>query len=124
MQLQGDGPVRLLVVECTDKLELRAMALWDAARDESPRQYDAIVLLGVMVDDLVTAAGSDQEALDESLDVVVVGGDAVRPLDIEDAGRARPRCAAAVTVRLHRGGPSCRWRRRGAAPLRRRDRVR
>lgn len=32
MQLQGDGPVRLLVVECTDRLALRAMAQWDAER--------------------------------------------------------------------------------------------
>jgi len=32
MQLQGDGPVRLLVVECTDALHLRAMAQWDAVR--------------------------------------------------------------------------------------------
>jgi len=32
MQLQGDGPVRLLVVECTEALELRAMAQWDAER--------------------------------------------------------------------------------------------
>jgi molecular chaperone Hsp33 len=31
-QLQGDGPVRLLVVECTAALELRAMAQWDAQR--------------------------------------------------------------------------------------------
>ena len=32
MQLQGDGPVRLLVVECTDALALRATAQWDEAR--------------------------------------------------------------------------------------------
>jgi molecular chaperone Hsp33 len=32
VQLQGDGPVRLLVVECNDALELRATAQWDAAR--------------------------------------------------------------------------------------------
>jgi molecular chaperone Hsp33 len=32
MQLQGDGPVRLLVVECTDTLGLRATAQWDADR--------------------------------------------------------------------------------------------
>lgn len=32
MQLQGDGPVRLLVVECTDALDLRATAQWDAER--------------------------------------------------------------------------------------------
>lgn len=32
MQLQGDGPVRLLVVECTDALDLRATAQWDAGR--------------------------------------------------------------------------------------------
>ena len=32
VQLQGSGPVRLLVVECTDALELRATAQWDAQR--------------------------------------------------------------------------------------------
>jgi molecular chaperone Hsp33 len=32
VQLQGDGPVRLLVVECNDALELRATAQWDAER--------------------------------------------------------------------------------------------
>ena len=32
MQLQGSGPVRLLVVECNDALELRATAQWDAQR--------------------------------------------------------------------------------------------
>jgi molecular chaperone Hsp33 len=32
VQLSGDGPVRLLVVECTDALDLRATAQWDAAR--------------------------------------------------------------------------------------------
>lgn len=32
VQLSGDGPVRLLVVECTDALALRAMAQWDAER--------------------------------------------------------------------------------------------
>lgn len=31
-QLQGDGPVRLLVVECTDTLAMRAMAQWDPER--------------------------------------------------------------------------------------------
>ncbi len=31
-QLQGDGPVRLMVVECTDALGVRATAQWDAAR--------------------------------------------------------------------------------------------
>lgn len=31
-QLSGDGPVRLLVVECTATLGLRATAQWDAAR--------------------------------------------------------------------------------------------
>ena len=35
VQLSGDGPVRLLVVECTDSLGLRAMAQWDAERTES-----------------------------------------------------------------------------------------
>ncbi len=32
MQLQGDGPVRLLVVECTQSFGLRAMAQWDQER--------------------------------------------------------------------------------------------
>lgn len=32
VQLQGDGPVRLMVVECTDALGVRATAQWDAAR--------------------------------------------------------------------------------------------
>ena len=32
MQLQGDGPVRLLVVECTEALGLRATAQWDGER--------------------------------------------------------------------------------------------
>jgi molecular chaperone Hsp33 len=32
VQLQGDGPVRLLVVECTDTLDLRATAQWNAER--------------------------------------------------------------------------------------------
>lgn len=32
MQLSGDGPVRLLVVECTDALGLRATAQWDGER--------------------------------------------------------------------------------------------
>jgi len=32
VQLQGGGPVRLLVVECSDALELRATAQWDAER--------------------------------------------------------------------------------------------
>ena len=35
VQLQGDGPVRLLVVECNDALELRATAQWDAQRTEA-----------------------------------------------------------------------------------------
>ena len=32
VQLSGDGPVRLLVVECTDALALRETAQWDAER--------------------------------------------------------------------------------------------
>jgi molecular chaperone Hsp33 len=32
VQLQGDGPVRLLVVECDQGLSLRATAQWDGAR--------------------------------------------------------------------------------------------
>ena len=35
VQLSGDGPVRLLVVECTDALALRATAQWDAERAQS-----------------------------------------------------------------------------------------
>jgi molecular chaperone Hsp33 len=32
VQLQGDGPVRLMVVECSDALGVRATAQWDAPR--------------------------------------------------------------------------------------------
>ena len=32
VQLQGEGPVRMLVVECNDALELRATAQWDTER--------------------------------------------------------------------------------------------
>jgi len=32
VQLSGDGPVQLLVVECNDALELRGMAQWDGGR--------------------------------------------------------------------------------------------
>jgi molecular chaperone Hsp33 len=32
VQLSGDGPVRLLVVECSDALQLRGMAQWDGDR--------------------------------------------------------------------------------------------
>ena len=32
VQLSGDGPVRLIVVECNDALQLRATAQWDAGR--------------------------------------------------------------------------------------------
>ncbi|MCC6194555.1 MAG: Hsp33 family molecular chaperone HslO [Burkholderiales bacterium] len=35
VQLQGDGPVRLLVVECSASLGLRAMAQWDAERTQA-----------------------------------------------------------------------------------------
>lgn len=35
VQLQGDGPVRLLVVECTDALEMRATAQWDCERTDA-----------------------------------------------------------------------------------------
>jgi len=32
VQLSGDGPVRLIVVECNDALQVRATAQWDAGR--------------------------------------------------------------------------------------------
>jgi len=32
LQVAGDGPVRLAVVECTDRLDVRGTAQWDAAR--------------------------------------------------------------------------------------------
>jgi molecular chaperone Hsp33 len=35
LQLVGDGPVRLIVVECRPKLALRAMAQWDEGRVEA-----------------------------------------------------------------------------------------
>ena len=38
VQLQGSGPVRLLVVECNDALELRATAQWDEQRTAAAGQ--------------------------------------------------------------------------------------
>lgn len=42
VQLQGDGPVRLLVVECDHLLKLRATAQWDAARVAALAQTAAL----------------------------------------------------------------------------------
>lgn len=47
VQLAGDGPVRLLVVECTDALELRATAQWNEARVAAlPREASLSELSG------------------------------------------------------------------------------
>ena len=47
VQLSGDGPVRLLVVECTDALELRATAQFDADRVGAlPRDASLAALSG------------------------------------------------------------------------------
>lgn len=42
IQIQGHGPIRLLVVECTNALELRGVAHWD----ELPQSVDLEQLLG------------------------------------------------------------------------------
>ena len=46
VQLQGDGPVRLLVVECTPTLALRATAQWDADAAALPARRFARELAG------------------------------------------------------------------------------
>lgn len=46
VQLQGDGPVRLLVVECDASLTLRAMAQWSDEIDRLPRDASLAVLAG------------------------------------------------------------------------------
>lgn len=47
VQLSGDGPVRLLVVECRDALDLRATAQWDEARVAAlPREASLAALSG------------------------------------------------------------------------------
>lgn len=46
VQLQGDGPVRLLVVECTADLTLRATAQWNAAAEALPRDASLAELSG------------------------------------------------------------------------------
>jgi molecular chaperone Hsp33 len=47
VQLSGDGPVRLLVVECTDALDLRATAQWNDARVAAqPRDASLAMLAG------------------------------------------------------------------------------
>jgi molecular chaperone Hsp33 len=46
-QLAGDGPVRLAVVECSDALDLRATAQWDARRtDALPQDATLAALAG------------------------------------------------------------------------------
>lgn len=46
VQLQGDGPVRLLVVECTADLTLRATAQWNDAALALPRDASLAELAG------------------------------------------------------------------------------
>ncbi len=46
VQLQGDGPVRLLVVECDARLTLRATAQWSDAVDALPAGADLVTLAG------------------------------------------------------------------------------
>ena len=46
VQLQGDGPVRLLVVECTADLTLRATAQWNAAAEALPPDASLAELAG------------------------------------------------------------------------------
>ena len=46
VQLQGDGPVRLLVVECGADLTLRAMAQWNAAAEALPPDASLALLAG------------------------------------------------------------------------------
>jgi molecular chaperone Hsp33 len=45
LQIAGDGPVRLAVVECTGKLDLRATAQWDEARVRSHGDAATLVAL-------------------------------------------------------------------------------
>jgi molecular chaperone Hsp33 len=51
VQLQGGGPVRLLVVECGANLDLRAIAQWDPAVEQLPPDAPLAALAG----DLATA---------------------------------------------------------------------
>lgn len=46
VQLQGDGPVRLLVVECDAALTLRATAQWQASIHALPESADLAALAG------------------------------------------------------------------------------
>ena len=46
VQLSGDGPVRLLVVECDGELNLRATAQWSAAADALPADAPLAALAG------------------------------------------------------------------------------
>lgn len=46
VQLQSDGPVRLLVVECSAALTLRAMAQWTEAVHALPADADLVALAG------------------------------------------------------------------------------
>jgi transcriptional regulator len=46
VQLQGAGPVRLLVVECSANLELRATAQWNAEAERLPAEASLAALAG------------------------------------------------------------------------------
>src|SRR5512133_2646280 len=46
VQLSGDGPVRLLVVECDAELNLRATAQWSAAASALPADAPLATLAG------------------------------------------------------------------------------
>jgi len=59
VQLSGDGPARLIVVECNDALELRATAQWDA---------DRVAALGVDASLADLAGGSAHGRLALTLD--------------------------------------------------------
>lgn len=50
VQLQGAGPVRLLVVECDASLELRATAQWNAEAENLPADASLAALAGDITD--------------------------------------------------------------------------
>ena len=120
LQIAGDGPVRLAVVECTGKLDLRATAQWDEARVRTQGDAATLVALsggargrmtitldprdaGTLYQGIVALEADDGRGLDGALprDVRAVGEPA--PAVRERGPRRGPAAPAAAGIRCGRG---------------------
>jgi len=89
VELRGDGPVRLLVVECDATLALRATAQWNAAAEALPDNADLATLAG----------GDERTRTSEARTHPPHGADARREADSATSARL------AITLDPRDGGP-------------------